>query len=339
MSEQNDVLLVGSVGLQDARSVFTTLADHLGERAHYYPDGETGERSYWIVWQMKVFSANRQLTTAEHDGEVRVGSFRIADGVDPADLEFGPLGYAEAAISSYKVFRELKEEGKIPASVRFQVAMPTPVAVMSGFVVAEDKAKVEPAYERAVIQEVQTILDAIPHDQLAIQWDVCYEILALDGGVPIYYDNVLEASVDRICRLGAMIPAAVDMGIHLCYGDPGHKHIQEPEDFGSSVAFANAICDGMQRQVDWMHMPAPKDRNDDAYYAPLKNLAMTTGTRLFLGLVHQTDGKEGTLKRIELAKKYTKDFGVATECGFGRRKADTIPGLLDIHVDVCSHLH
>jgi len=34
---------------------------------------------------------------------------------------------------------------------------------------------------------------------------------------------------------------AVELGIHLCYGDTGHRHLVEPSDLGVCVAFANGI--------------------------------------------------------------------------------------------------
>jgi hypothetical protein len=33
--------------------------------------------------------------------------------------------------------------------------------------------------------------------------------------------------VDAFARLGNRVPPDVELGIHLCYGDPGHKHISE----------------------------------------------------------------------------------------------------------------
>ena len=32
-----------------------------------------------------------------------------------------------------------------------------------------------------------------------------------------------------------LIPDEIDVGIHLCYGDPGHAHIVEPTDLGTSI--------------------------------------------------------------------------------------------------------
>jgi hypothetical protein len=56
-------------------------------------------------------------------------------------------------------------------------------------------------------------------------------------------------------------------------------------------------------------------------------------TRLFLGLVHDADGVEGTRRRIAVAAKYAGDFGIAAECGFGRRPPETIPNLLRVHAE------
>ncbi len=55
---------------------------------------------------------------------------------------------------------------------------------------------------------------------------------------------------------------------------------------------------------------------------------------LCLGLVHYTDGVDGSRRRLATAKKFAGDFSIATECGFGRRDPATIPELLRIHAAV-----
>ena len=42
----------------------------------------------------------------------------------------------------------------------------------------------------------------------------------------------------------------------------------------------------------------------------------------------------GTRARLATAKKYAKDFSIATECGFGRRDPATLAELLRIHAEV-----
>jgi len=41
-----------------------------------------------------------------------------------------------------------------------------------------------------------------------------------------------------------------------------------------------------------------------------------------------------TRRRIAVAAKYASDFGIAAECGFGRRPPETIPNLLRVHSEV-----
>jgi hypothetical protein len=85
-------------------------------------------------------------------------------------------------------------------------------------------------------------------------------------------------------------------------------------------------------------MPVPRGRVDDAYFAPLKRLVLRPETELCLGLVHYSDGIEGTRRRLATAKRHVPDgasgFAIATECGFGRRDPTTIPELLRIHAAV-----
>jgi hypothetical protein len=83
-------------------------------------------------------------------------------------------------------------------------------------------------------------------------------------------------------------------------------------------------------------MPVPIDRADDAYFAPLKDLNLPAGTQLFLGLVHLDDGVQGARERVRAAQKVVPEFGVACECGLGRRPPERIPELLRLHREIAS---
>lgn|SRR3974390_1419647 len=48
-------------------------------------------------------------------------------------------------------------------------------------------------------------------------------------------------------------------------------------------------------------------------------------TEICPGLVHNTDGIEGTMTRLRTARKHTESFAIAMECGFARRDPVTIP--------------
>ncbi len=84
-------------------------------------------------------------------------------------------------------------------------------------------------------------------------------------------------------------------------------------------------------------MPVPISRSDDAYFAPLRELRVGD-TNVFLGLIHLQDGTEGSLRRAAAARRYLSRFGVATECGLGRRASETLGDLLRIHQEVAERL-
>jgi len=51
-SQVKGVLLVGSVPGSDTEDVLRRIAPTLGSRLKYIPDGETGQRNFFIGWQM-----------------------------------------------------------------------------------------------------------------------------------------------------------------------------------------------------------------------------------------------------------------------------------------------
>src|SRR5262249_59474800 len=108
-------------------------------------------------------------------------------------------------------------------------------------------------------------------------------------------------------------------------------HFKEPADTRKLVDVANVLAGSLGRPLNWIHLPVPRNGVDEAYYAPLGELRLRAETELYLGLVHHTDGVEGTRRRIDVAGRFASGFGIATECGWGRRAPATIPELLRIH--------
>jgi hypothetical protein len=100
------------------------------------------------------------------------------------------------------------------------------------------------------------------------------------------------------------------------------------------VHVSNHLSSGIGRLINWIHIPVPRGRHDDQYFAPMKQLRLRPQTLIYLGLIHNTDGLEGARRRIAAAERAVKDFGVATECGFGRRPVGTLPDLLRLHREV-----
>ena len=359
--------LVGSVPGDSAQEVFELCAGNAGRLLASLPDGETGYRRAYINFlAYKIYlehpdveAVSRPLPIDPGDpdewrkpGEEWLGrnadlsdlwKFRVKDGVDK--IRFETLGYADAAIESYRVFRETRDKGIIPDGVRFQVSIPNTMDAVMPFITSfADLRRFMAAVDDAMARDIKKILAAIPHDDLAIQWDNVSSVMRhemqytgqtmeMPFKVPLIFRLMMSnptRGFRRMLKLFATrIPDDVLFGIHFCYGDLGHKHGTEPKDLSVCVFLANQADRHAGRRVDWVHMPVPRDRKDDDYFSPLSDLNI--GARLFLGLVHHTGGVPATLERMKKARKYVDDFGVATECGFGRRPKEQIPALLDIH--------
>lgn len=326
------VHLVGSVNLDSVENVFATASMHLSGCLKRLPDGEAGPRRLWISYQYPMFRGSRFLIPAGKTDAAAALHVTLAPGIDASEVTFPELGYAREAQFSYQQFCKARAEGKIEQHVRFQVALPTPWACIAAFVSPEAHSAVEPAYEAAMLREVAKIVETIPHSDLAFQWDVCLEMLAMDGRLsPIPWSALEPAMRGRFSRLADAIPADVELGYHLCYGDFDGKHMIQPVDARRLVDMANLLTETVSRDISWIHMPVPIDRDDDGYFAPLRDLKLLTKTELYLGLVHLTDGVDGARRRIATAMRFLEDFGIATECGIGRYTQNQVVNLFDIH--------
>ncbi|MEO6309284.1 MAG: hypothetical protein ABIO33_01190 [Leifsonia sp.] len=351
--------LVGSLNQPSADDTFRVVAENLGSQLTRIPDGEVGERFHWILFQGAVFDATPGLTRLPID-PIFVAGFdlrplRLDGSVAAEALEIGPLGYASAAIDSYARFVAGRDAGTIPAHVRFQVCLPSPLAPVTSFVLADDRAAVYPAYERAILRELQAITAAIPAEDLAVQIDLATEFAFIEGvslgGGPLVawfaegaasaagWSAVIDGCIELAARVASAVPTEVQLGFHLCYGDVAESHFVEPPDTAHLVAVANGLRASVSRSINWVHLPVPIERDDDAYFGPLAGLSLDSETELFLGLVHHEDGVEGASRRIRaasapLAAAGVTQFGVATECGFGRGPAERTAPLLALHAAV-----
>ena len=96
MTELTGALLIGSVPLPDAETVFRTVASELGPHLARIPDGETGNRGRWIWWQREMLLHHPAMEpdtdtppfeVRQWDGAlIRTTDWlRFRSGVDPDD--------------------------------------------------------------------------------------------------------------------------------------------------------------------------------------------------------------------------------------------------------------
>jgi hypothetical protein len=339
------LLLIGSVPLKTVEDVMRTFGGTLGPHLPAIPDGEVGERRSWVLrLSYQVFNGHIDLETIKRPERVNgveqlmprsrdeVWQFRVKDGVE--QVRFGNpgyrLGYAKDATSSYFVFKTLREKGVLPKDLRFQVSMPMLDSVVRPltFPVPGDLARIRPGYEEAIAAELDAIFDAIPHEDLAIQWDCAWEVAAVHGNVEGYPDEArLETHVAPIGRLSRKIPEKVALGFHFCFGTFGGWPHFAPADLGRTVELINASARAADRRIDWVHIPT-LDRTDDAFYAPLAGLD-ARGARVYLGMIHSMANFK---ERLAVARRFLPDFGLAAYCGFGRNPPEQMPQVLQDHL-------
>jgi hypothetical protein len=340
MHDAKDLLhFVGSLPYPSCEDVFRNLSREVGAYLHRMPDGETGERTKWIVFQQRMLQRHEALEidtsipplpVRQSDGTVHrhIERVRIKPGVDPSSVVFD-TGYDRAAIASYQVFRRMRDGGIVPPHVRFQFALPTPLATGLMYVSPNGREGYLRAYERSLLQALDAILSAIPHEDLAIQFDVCQEVLLFEGYFPEQVSNSRELAFGQLARLSAAVPAGAELGFHLCYGSPGDKPLVSLTTAAVLMELMNGIIAGAERTVDFLHIPVPRQA-DASFFAPLRQWQKPTGTRLYLGLLQFSD-PEGDRRRIALARGVLSEFGVAAECGFGRTDPARLPTLLANH--------
>lgn len=342
MSETQPVIhMVGSIPLDDAETVFRTLGQRIGSHAERIPDGETGRRQRWISFVMDQLKANPAFEVdqslppfqfTQFDGTVvyEIPRLTFTAGTDPKSVTF-ETGYADDAIRNFATFDRLQNEGAIPAGVKYQIDMATPLAITYNFVVPSIYDAFIEIYMDHLAVEFDRIQAALPHDRISYQWDVCQEVLMWEG----YYEQVpgwKEQVFSVLGRIGGMVPGDIDLGYHLCYGSPKDEHMVLPEDMTNLVDIANGIVAAVPRPVQYIHMPVPRDRNDDDFFSPLTGLKLGD-TRLYLGLVHAGDGDNSAVK-LAAARKYATVAGVATECGMGRGDPAIFEPALDISLSL-----
>jgi hypothetical protein len=336
--------LVGGLKCADAETAMRTAAEILGNHLRAIPDGETGDRSQWIFWQLDKLTALDGIemagTHGNEDSDNRDYSVFPALAVDESVTRIPPraLGYADAAEASYATFRKLRREGAIPDGVRFQVSIPTPYATVVAWVREGDQERFLPIYADAIAAEVADITAAIDPADLAVQYDVAVEIGALTGNFTAAGDLgdtsvVVEALRDAFART----PAGPERVLHLCYGDYKHRHFTQPQDLGLCVQLANAVGD----LADVVHMPVDRDAGTrPGYFDPLRDLR---DTRLALGIVDYEGDEERTRELAEAATAGSggREFAVATECGMARIDQrgpgkPSLERLLELHAAVAA---
>ena len=110
-----NILLVGSMPIDTAADVFEMTASQFGDQIQRIPDGETGARANWIQWQRPILENHPKLVARERPVPSPIPLYGLADG-ETGPVNFDNLGYADAALESWEMFKSLKSQGKLRAA-------------------------------------------------------------------------------------------------------------------------------------------------------------------------------------------------------------------------------
>src|SRR3954454_10883917 len=129
----------GSVNLPDAETVMREISSRIPTGVRRMTDGETGDRNYWISFQVAKFEqmpefevvASRRASETEAEAPA-MPQLRLADCASAETIDWPNLGYADEYAKSFATFDRLQEQGAIPAGVRMRVQYPPPLASMAG---------------------------------------------------------------------------------------------------------------------------------------------------------------------------------------------------------------
>jgi hypothetical protein len=358
----SDVLLVGSLPYETAEEALRAAGSALNGHIGWLPDGEPGPRQMWVGMMLElVFSHHPDIeetkappahqiteTPEEHEGsgpgEELEGMwlFRVKPG---RKIQFDDLKYGSFAAESYEVFRRLRDEGAIPADVRFQVSLPSPHSAIDGCFEDPDQwPDVYAAYIDGIRGEIRKALEVIPAEDLVIQWDVALEFLDLFLGEKKWLrfwptltaQEKFQRHAEQLDHLWQEIPSETLLGIHWCFGTWGGWPMADLPDLALCVQMSNEAKRRFGRRLDYVHMPVVMEP-DESFFAPLDRLDIGD-TKVFLGMIHHTDGIEAFRRRRDLARKHLSDFGIGSVCGYGRLDPQQLPDILRIHAQDAAEL-
>jgi hypothetical protein len=353
---------VGSVG--GAKDVGSAMDLMLSQRDYllWLPDGEPAERSDYVRNVIDHLPTRPGILVKRHPRRVTdwksmrrrmIWKVAIGNVLRADDLR---LGYATAAITSWKVFLEKSAEWDHP-NLMFQVGLPSALTLAAvGFGI--DKClKYYPVVRQAMTREIEDILEVIPSKRVIFQIEAVIETVC--SLVPQWGQRLLFPK-----GLGLMIVEALGQahehnlhaGVHFCYGSLENKAAVHPRSLVPLVRTINAVIDAWPPNcsLDYLHIPvAWSDRppsTNQGFYKPLARLhALPPQTRLFAGVVQCNSGASSSAaERTALhlfegaAQKATArppgTVGVACACGTGRTEESKMAGILDRQLDLAVNI-
>ncbi len=270
------------------------------------------------------------LLTIFSDGRVR----------DPADIavpgDRSPAAedgaYAPWRCASLAAFADLKRRGLIPKNARLQTSLPVAIQYAHGLGrLRRDRDD----YANALCAHVAGLVAEMQADEAAIQLELPYADLSetVRETTEDLAEDARATFVEEALRVIDQVPAHARLALHLDCRD-GARFAMTPADAVAMAGIAQDLLARASRPIDLLHIPIPLRHETDEFFRGLAPLQLPPDTTLCLGLIHLSDGRDGALRRIDLARPHLPDFAVAARSGFAARPPEAIGPFLQLHAHV-----
>lgn len=241
------------------------------------------------------------------------------DSADPTRL-------VEAALSAYETYRRAAAAGLVQAGTRWQLALPTPFSTLSRVVPADDLMEAMASLERHLEVALARIAEAVPTADLSLQWDLAAETALWEarGRDLTAGRRVAGRVLEGLSRLAAVWPAEAGLGFHLCRRDAAGTWAADPLDATQVSHLAGAVLASVDREVQFLHLPASHAVAETDWYLPLTRLQAWPETTLYLGLAWPGEAPETIRARLAAAHGALPRAIAAPACcedGAGARQA------------------
>ena len=328
--------LVGSIPLESTEAAMTAGLERLGPNLRWLPDGETGERTNWILHIVESFRAHPDLEI-KREGDWsdydKTPVFKVRDGhtLTGDSLDFGHVGDFQA---NYPTFRKLREQHGSD-DIAYQLGLPGDFD-MALFTLGPLSAFRQKApFTQATLRTIGTV-HAEAGDDVVFQIEVPAELVFV-AKMPAPLQPVMAGFLARgITQLAAQSPEGARFGVHLCLGDMNHRALGRMNDVSPLVHLSNAIAAKWPagRPLEFIHAPfaaaIEPPVNQRSFYAPLSKLRLPAAVEFIAGFAHEDQSFEAqrTL-RDHLDQLVGREVGIATACGLGRRDAEAALAAID----------
>ena len=345
----NTVHFNGSVNLADAETVMREISTRIPTGVRRMTDGETGERGYWIHYQIEKFLQMPEFEPVASAWPTRPSATRRRcrscawpRAPPRRPIEWPNLGYADEYAASFEIFDRLQGDGTIPADVRFQLQYPTPLASMAGTFAPEDLAAIAAVLRGGAVRR--------PRQRCSRG---CRTTASRCSGTSPSSSACSRARWARLgdaagagrrpgsCAASSRCPADVPVGFHLCYGDYGHQHFKQPESLQMQVDVVNAVNAAASRPLAWASFtvpagaaPTPTTSRRSATWRRPGDRAVLRARPLPPGRSgRRHDGHAGRAHR-RCARSAAGSGASAPSAGWAGSTPSDVPRLLDIHREI-----